>query len=281
MLCNNEAGRQEGLAVWRWAWIAGLILLGLVAGPAAWVGWLILLIPIGLLLPPLWDRIEANGFNTRARGRTFSAGAISLLLLLAAWGGLQGRAAHADAKRTIAEGDALLSQLTVPEKDRHWRYATDADQMRGTKWWGASLYAGDKALLGFPYAGGTPARIVLGQSSNEGPFDERPMLILENGQIDCYGCRISFKFDDGPILESIGSKTDCGEAQCVILNAYKEGTYTPDTLDFTQHLLKAHKLTIEVPIYQHGNHQYTFDLTGLEWPRPGAPRAAADARRGG
>lgn len=244
------------MALWSWVWIALLVALGIASG-AGWPGWLLIGLGVFLIFPPLWSRASSNGCDTRERPRKFSAVAVTVLSMISTIGAALGGASAAEAGPVVAE----------------WQYQSGIDRMRGTRWWEASVNAAEKAQVGFPYEGGTAARILLSQSSNEGPFNQQATLILENGQIDCYECIIELKFDDGRVFESHGRRTFCGEAQCLNLNVFRDGNYDPDIGNFAQNLVSAQKVTIEVPVYRFGSFQYTFDVAGLQWPQPGAPKA--------
>lgn len=155
-----------------------------------------------------------------------------------------------------------------------WAYRIHDDAMRKERTWIASNEAINPAQLDFPYQGGTTATIQLVQGQKDDPDNQQATLILHNGQIDCSStCDISLKFDDGEVLESSGTRTDCGEDQCVNLPVTGdiEAFGTKAYQGFHKRIRASKHLTIEVPLYKFGRHQFELDTSGLVWPQPGAP----------
>lgn len=147
--------------------------------------------------------------------------------------------------------------------------------MRKERTWTANNAASNVAQLDFPYEGGTTATIELVQGQRDDPENQQAILIVNNGQIDCSAtCSMSLKFDDGEVLESTGVKTDCGSGQCVNLSIGRdlEAFGTKAYKGFHKRLKASRHLTIEVPIYRFGRHQFEFETSGLVWPQPGAPK---------
>ena len=161
-----------------------------------------------------------------------------------------------------------------PLKQSSWTYQTTDDAMRKTRTWYASDAVVNPAQLGFPYEGGTTATIQLTQGLKDDPSNQQATLILHNGQIDCAGgCELNLKFDDGEVLYSTGTKGSCGDDECLNLPVSNDTDAfgTKSYKGFHKRLYASRRLTVEVPLYKYGRHQFEFDTAGLVWPQPGAP----------
>lgn len=167
------------------------------------------------------------------------------------------------------------NQVTAsPSPVSAWNYRIYDDAMRKKRTWIANITASNPAQLEFPYFGGTSATIELVQGHYDHPENQQPMLILSNGQLDCSTeCYLSVKFDDSEVFDSVGTKTNCGEDQCVNLNIRQDiDTFgTPASFGFHKRMARSKKMIIETPIYGFGTHQFEFSTAGLVWPQPGAP----------
>ena len=168
--------------------------------------------------------------------------------------------------------DEAITSTVTP-----WSYQSQTDKMRASKSWTAINVSENKADMQFPYEGGSPVHIELWQSDNESSSNQQPILVLENGQFDCHSCQLAVKFDDGPVLESSGTRQDCGESQCINLNITEDLNEfgTKKYIGFHKRLIGSKKMTIEVPLYHFGSFQYEFNTSGLIWPQPGAPTQAS------
>ena len=158
-----------------------------------------------------------------------------------------------------------------------WEYRVDNDEMRGRKSWSATLAAENSPELGFPYQGGGQATIIFSQNADEAPFDQQPYLIISNAQFDCNSlCYFSAKFDNGEIVDLVGTEGDCGNSKCVNLNVPVDSSDTK--LRFAQRMSRSKKIVLEVPLYEFGLFQYKFVTEGLVWPRKDAPTARLDKK---
>jgi hypothetical protein len=167
---------------------------------------------------------------------------------------------------------ASTETSATASKTDPWTYHVYVDDMRKERTWIANNYAKNPAQLDFPYDGGTDATIQLSQDETDDPQNRQAILTLHNGQIDCGGdCDVSLKFDDGEVIESNGTKTDCGTAQCINLNVDSERLGSKGYQGFHDRLKASKRLTVEVPIFNFGPYQFHFDISGLVWPQPGAP----------
>lgn len=190
-------------------------------------------------------------------------------LLVAALYALSGCEPHEASQNDSAE------HQHIPEAPKGWSYDVSKDDMRGTTRWAANLRATDMPLLDFPYEGGSPASISIGQSSDEGPFDEGAYLVFSHGQLECgQVCYLSAKFDNGKVFEIASPRQDCGQDQCVnlsIRNDIDDLVNGKPPRSFAREMINAKMLVLEVPIYKFGNYQFKFNIENLKWPQPGAP----------
>ena len=148
-----------------------------------------------------------------------------------------------------SEVDAMLDANRV---ERKWSYHTSRDEMRGSNTKFAEIPSTDIIVSGWPY---TPAPMTM--TLREGPqgFD---IYLQISGQFTCYsgGDRIAVKFDDGPIEQYSCTNADGGATEVAFVGSEQR---------FLSKLRSAKKVTLEVPIFQVGRQQVSFDVSGLEW----------------
>ncbi|MBX5463718.1 MAG: hypothetical protein IRZ28_21855 [Steroidobacteraceae bacterium] len=150
------------------------------------------------------------------------------------------------------EAEAEFQKLTLPK----WKYASENDEMRGvTNRW-AELESESILQLPFPYNGGSRLQITL--RSRPKLDGESVMISLSKGQLSCSsydGCKVTAKFDDGPILNY--KANPAREMSNLVFITDKKG--------FTGRLRKAQQVILEVYVWQHGPARFTFQPAGLEW----------------
>lgn len=146
------------------------------------------------------------------------------------------------------------SQNIKPET---WTYDSSKDEMRGTESQFASIISENTVNFEFPYDGGS--KLILTLRKNGSEIDV--MTSISKGQFLCgiNSCDASFKFDSGAIQTISMSEPD---------------NHSPDIL-FVKHdssevkiinsLKQSKKLIVELPFYQEGNKQFTFNTEGLNW----------------
>lgn len=139
-----------------------------------------------------------------------------------------------------------------------WRYKETKDEMRNKTSYFASKTSNNTIELSFPYQGGSSITLMLRKHSEYG---DDVMFTLSKGQFSCRidGCSISVKFDDGNIEKYAVSEAESGSNDVLFLSGRKS------MKKFMDKLKSAKKMVIEVPIYDYGRAQFTFDTQGLEW----------------
>jgi len=73
------------------------------------------------------------------------------------------------------------------------------------------------------------------------------------------GCTINVRFDDGKI-EPWSAREDSSGSAKVLYFTYPQ--------NFVARLKKAHRIVVEVPVFQRGPMQFEFFVNGLVWPPP-------------
>lgn len=162
--------------------------------------------------------------------------------------------ANAEADRIEAESassvDAMLAANRV---ERKWSYHTSRDEMRGTETKFAELPSTDLVNAGWPYEA-TPMTMTLRKGAQG--FD---IYLQISGQFTCHSFsddRIAAKFDEGPIEYFSCVNADSGANEVAFIGSKQR---------FLTKLRAAQKVTLEVPIFQIGRQQVSFDVAGLEW----------------
>lgn len=144
---------------------------------------------------------------------------------------------------------------TPPPVGSQWSYDTDKDEMRGTTSYFASVRSDDTINLGFPYEPDTAELILRKQ-----PSDGQSVILRAPGQFICHSYRddtVAVKFDNGPIQQF-----ECGEPA----DATTGVLFIRGSGRFIEKAKSSKRVIIEVPMYQAGRQQITFDVEGLEWP---------------
>jgi hypothetical protein len=143
-----------------------------------------------------------------------------------------------------------------------WEYRAVEDKMRGTTTHAAHVLSTNSVQFAFPYAGGSRLRLLLIQGSSGRTV---VTVHISKGQIFCPGnCRLSVKFDDGPVIAQAAYGSRDGSSDSVNLDS---GRFMVEGLS------GAKRLIVEVPFYQQGSRQFDFNVEGLVWP----PKAASDS----
>ena len=148
------------------------------------------------------------------------------------------------------------AENTPPPPVSNWTYDRRRDELRGRDIVEARVRSSNAVNLGFPY-GETHLSIVIRQHPEYG---RDVIFIADEGQIVCSvtGCRGSISFD--------------GAAQRISLN--DSADYNPTVVfavsagPLIDKLKRADRTIVELPFYQNGNPQFTFETGGLRWPPP-------------
>jgi hypothetical protein len=162
--------------------------------------------------------------------------------------------ALAAADEALANADAALNEAT-PESTSGWSYNTDTDQLRGKTVYFASAESANSVDFDFPYNGGSTLSMTVRRHPKYG---EDVYFRISKGQFTCgiETCEGTINYGDGPQSISLGEPDD----------------HSSDTLFATngssviEHLKKAKRVIVELPFYQEGNRQFTFETKGLNWP---------------
>ena len=139
-----------------------------------------------------------------------------------------------------------------------WQYRESKDEMRNKTSYFASKSSNNTLELSFPYQGGSNLILMLRKHSEYG---NDVMFSISKGQFACRidGCNISVKFDEGNVEKYSMGEPESGTNDVLFISGSKSIN------KFMDKLKKSKKMVIEVPIYDYGRAQFTFDTQGLEW----------------
>lgn len=115
-----------------------------------------------------------------------------------------------------------------------------------------NVESNDLVYLDFPYNGGSTGNIVVRKKKGKLGL----LFTIDKGQIDTDydGTYIRVKFDDEePITWSMGEAAD-GSSDVLFFNNESK---------FYNKLKKSSKVVLEIPFYQNGKKQFTFNTAGL------------------
>ena len=160
------------------------------------------------------------------------------------------QASSATAPSNQAEGeDAANSQ--------NWQYETSKDEMRGIESKFATTVSTNTVNFDFPYNGGSKLILTLRKRGSEVDV----MVSITKGQILCgiQNCEAAFKFDGGSVQSITMSEPDNHSSDMLFVS------YDKTESKIINQLKSSKKLVIEVPFYQEGRKQFTFDVSGLKW----------------
>lgn len=138
-----------------------------------------------------------------------------------------------------------------------WHYEDNKDEMSGGITHTATVMSANKINLEFPYHGGTIAWFEL---SNHPRFGRQIIFTINKGQLPCSifdGCKVLLRFDDSIPIEYFTQPAADGSSNVLFIR------------DFDKHIVEKLKvskqLIIEAMFYRSGNHQFKFNISGLEW----------------
>lgn len=170
----------------------------------------------------------------------------------------------ADADMNATDMNATAALQTPPEPTG-WDYITAFDQVRGAAIYKASLYSENSAYFDAPYQGGSTLTMTVRKHPEYG---DDVIFKISKGQFVCgvEACSGTINFGSGPQTIALSQPTDNSSDTLFLSSA--------DTV--IDQLKKAKRVIVELPFYQEGNRQFTFETKGLLiWPPPGsAPEAA-------
>lgn len=156
--------------------------------------------------------------------------------------------------RVVSTTQATESKNAKP---KNWQYETSKDEMRGIESRFATTVSTNTVDFDFPYNGGSKLILALRKRGSEVDV----MVSITKGQILCgiQNCEAAFKFDDGAVQSITMSEPDSHASDLLFV------AYDKTESKIISRLKNSKKLVIEVPFYQQGKKQFTFDVSGLEW----------------
>ena len=164
----------------------------------------------------------------------------------------------------ILSSGAISSKIELHEQKSisgeaasNWIYNTTKDEMRDQEAKFATTVSTNSVDFDFPYNGGSKLILTLRKSGNKTDV----MATVSKGQILCgiRGCETAFKFDTGAVQTITMTEPD-NHASDVLFVMHDK---TEDKI--INQLKTSKKLVIEVPFYQEGKKQFTFDVSSLKW----------------
>lgn len=170
------------------------------------------------------------------------------------------------AEKSTDSKPSQASSATVPSNQaegedaansQNWQYETSKDEMRGIESKFATTVSTNTVNFDFPYNGGSKLILTLRKRGSEVDV----MVSITKGQILCgiQNCEAAFKFDDGAVQSITMSEPDSHASDLLFI------AYDKTESKIISQLKNSKKLVIEVPFYQQGKKQFTFDVSGLEW----------------
>jgi hypothetical protein len=147
------------------------------------------------------------------------------------------------------------STVTENSKAPTWSYDTLKNQM-GESTIMASIQSTNKVNLEFPYQGGSVGRLII-KKLPKGELNI--MYRVSNGQINIdiiEGTNIRVKYDDEkPKTYNMSSSSD-NSSDVLFFNGES---------NVLTKLKNSKKVVVEVPFFQNGNQQFTFNTENLKW----------------
>lgn len=182
--------------------------------------------------------------------------ALGILVLAGIGAGLDGTVENqTESGSNSSDGQAAIAVEKAPEKN--WTYEATKDEMRGIESRFATTVSTNTVDFDFPYNGGSKLILALRKRGSEVDV----MVSITKGQILCgiQNCEAAFKFDDGAVQSITMSEPDSHASDLLFV------AYDKTESKIISQLKNSKKLVIEVPFYQQGKKQFTFDVSGLEW----------------
>ncbi len=159
-------------------------------------------------------------------------------------------AVSASVKASVAEMEAAKAkEAEQAAAASAWNYTTDRDEMRDAETKFASLYSVTEVPVQWPYTP-RPAELTIRRSPQYG----LDVIIQIDGQFTChFGSResVSVKFDDGPVQSFPCAEPADGSPGVLFINRSQ---------GFLTALKGAKKVIIEMPVYEAGQVQVTWEI---------------------
>ena len=137
------------------------------------------------------------------------------------------------------------------EEESTWVYETPENEM-GEKSNLARVMSSNKVNFDFPYNGGSLGSVTFRKKGN----DLSAMFIITKGQIDFDydGTYARIKFDDESPIKWEISQSASSDSEIAFFENEKK---------LLEKFKKAKKVVVELPFYQSGNKQFSFNTEGL------------------
>lgn len=161
---------------------------------------------------------------------------------------------NAVAEQAVANADAALNEAAA-ESASGWSYNSDTDQLRGKTIYYASADSENSVDFDFPYSGGSTLAMTVRRHPKYG---DDVYFRISKGQFVCgvESCEGTINYGDGPQSIALTEPADNSSDMVFASNG-------PAVIS---HLKKAKRVIVELPFYQEGNRQFTFQTKGLNWP---------------
>lgn len=190
--------------------------------------------------------MTANPRDTRTLLRlTIWSGVAAVLLPLPAWGTppVKVKSAGLHTAKQVARSN--------------WMYRSTRNILHDSQDRLACTTSINSVRLGFPYRS-QPLRLCLRQRKNDGLTVF--VHFITSAQFYCLGedgCEVQVRIDSAPVEPVSAGTPDDGSDDTLFLDGEQE---------LVAKIRTAHRLLIDVPLFQAGNQTVTFNVTGLKWP---------------
>lgn len=147
---------------------------------------------------------------------------------------------------------SVKTETRAEETPPRWEVITSKDEMRKTEQKFLAIESDNSADFKFPYDGGSKLTLVLGDTKGDEP---RIVLVIDKGQYDCsiHACYGAAKFGESPVQDLEFQE---GVTKEILV-------FTGNSKAFVSNIRKFKKVIIELPFYQEGNQQFTFNTEGF------------------
>lgn len=204
-------------------------------------------------------------------GQGVAIGCVSLVFVVLLIGMCAGPAPKTDDPAgdttAVAAGDSGAADATAAgdATASAWSYSEQKDEVRGKIIYFANATSLNSVDFDFPYGGGSTLRLTVRRHPEWG---EDVIVEISSGQFVCglYDCKGKINYGSGPQSITLNTPEDHDSNTLFIKGARS----------VIDRLRKSEKVVIELPFYQEGNRQFTFDTKGFVWPPKGA---SADKQR--
>jgi hypothetical protein len=163
---------------------------------------------------------------------------------------------QADNMDAMADAATTPTADATPTKTDSWSYTTDEDKVRGSTSYFATATSTNTVHQDPPYDSETTMRMTVRRMPSSGTD---VVLTISSGQMMCpsyEGCSGTVRFDNGPARRiTFNGPADSSSDTIFVVGAKS----------FIGNLKKAKKVIIEKTLYEAGNPQFEFDVTGLKW----------------